>query len=524
MTQYSFCHPSDSTKVYVWDVISNRLKVPDQPDQVLEEKHLLGIFFYCLLEDGEWVHHNSIPGRAKGIKPKNARKLKNNFLVKLCIYGKKERKRFIEMKRGYGYRWLPEVTKLDTESTLPHTNRIVEDGGHTSEYVREGFGDTATMRERFAKGFLGREHIFGAIKGFAQNQKCGHIFLRGPLGVGKTACLAAFSKKFECPYYVHPHWHLRPDWQRIFRSLTTQIENRWHPAIAGERYDQPSHKGTFQHLRQVSKTADEPIFLVIDGLEDGYTAAPSWNFLQDSLPDNVFVVVSSGLESGKHDTDDPVLDLVLKPADKENLNTIHTFVLQYRDEGSIQALCQNIDLSIQRFADAITEKSGGNFLYAIMVLQDIQSGRFKSSMRDLPTGLPNYYQARWKHFKYSEFIPGLDLSVKRLWDAYQLPILRLLSLVTKPLTLTQIMHLANLEDRWLIGQILKRWAPMIREITKASDPLPGFMIDHVSFSNFLWQQGDFSAGLPWMVEQLARGLSEDFLGSKRRCHSSEISR
>jgi formylglycine-generating enzyme required for sulfatase activity len=292
--------------------------------------------------------------------------------------------------------------------------------------------DFTTYRSEKQQGFVGRQWLFEEVRAWATNPDSEQALLIGAdYGVGKSAFLAELLDTGAAGLPVVAHHFCRADISdtleagRFVRSLAGQLADAL-PAYralleaddAKELRDKLDHadqkplpafdQAVLAPLRRIEAPATQ-VLLVIDALDEALDYRPEaggssrYTILDllakeaRNLPPWLRVLATSRRR-----------DEVLKPLrqgffsieeinaeDAENLADIHSYVKARCQQEPLAAILNRAGLSASETADLLQAKSGGKFLYAVRMLNDLASGALtlenRQSLDALSLGMDDFY-------------------------------------------------------------------------------------------------------------------------------------
>lgn len=359
-----------------------------------------------------------------------------------------------------------------------------------------------------ARTFVGRDHIFSRINSLISSSKLpsGYILLRGEPGIGKTAIMCSLVNQHG---YLH-HFNIAP--QNI-RSNTAFLENICAQIIVRYQLEYSSlpnsacEDSSFlsQLLEEAASVQEEPIVIVVDAIDEAESSANEANklLLPPTVPDGVFFVISSREQIDYRLLVDRREDIYIDDEDPSNLADISLFINQFVDGNGKELLpiIEQWSQSRQSFVSEFLERSQGNFMYVVHVLNDILEGRISPSnvenIRALPRGLKDYYRRHWRMMR--------DLEPDRFDQVFE-PVLRFLATVREPVATSYLQELSGLEPMQIQDVILS-WRQFLNETESEGEPL--YRVYHVSFQDFLSAEG---LGLKPYHEKIAMKALEKIPG------------
>jgi hypothetical protein len=292
--------------------------------------------------------------------------------------------------------------------------------------------DFTTYRSEKRQGFVGRQWLFKEVRAWATNPAGEQALLIGAdYGVGKSAFLAELLDTGAAGLPVVAHHFCRADMSdtlepgRFVHSLAGQLADAL-PAYRAlleaddakelrETLDQANQKplpafnqAVLAPLRRIEAPATRRL-LVIDALDEAldyrpeaggssrYTIVDLLAKEARNLPGWLRVLATSRRR-----------DEVLKPVregffsieeinaeEAENLADIHAYVQARCEQEPLAPILSRAGLSAGETAEVLQTKSGGKFLYAVRVLNDLASGALtfenRHTLDALPPGMDGFY-------------------------------------------------------------------------------------------------------------------------------------
>jgi hypothetical protein len=347
-----------------------------------------------------------------------------------------------------------------------------------------------TLIDERTQHFVGRDFLFRAINKLTSDPTfpSGYIVVSGEPGIGKTAFIAEFVKR---EGYVH-HFNLSLQNIRTARDFLSNICAQLIIRYELDHFTLPTEATSdsgflSQLLGEVAKKEDEqPILVLVDALDeaDDIGIAPGANilYLPPSLPKGIFFVVTTRETHDYHLVVDQQKDIYMRDNDPQNLEDIRKYISNFVsvNQERMEPRFLEWDVSADEFIDIITDKSEGNFMYLVHVLNDIREGKMTKANVDnvhsLPKGLKGYYQRHWRMMR------AVD---KTQFDMYQEPIVCILATVREPVTIEYVQEWTELDPR-RIKEVINEWREFLNVDHSADKTL--YRIYHASFQDFLKEE------------------------------------
>jgi hypothetical protein len=352
--------------------------------------------------------------------------------------------------------------------------------------------DFERLVEERTRNFVGRDFIFHAVDELLDDPEfpSGYILIRGEPGIGKTALLSQLVKTRG---YLH-HFNIAQQNIRSTRvfleNLCTQLIVRYQLAHATLPPEAAQDSAFLTQLltEATEKAGDQPVVVLVDALDEaedaGLAATANRLYLPAVLPARVFFILTSREQIDYRLDVDRRADLYLRDDDPQNLDDVRAYIRNFLDANREQmaARIKAWDVGSDDFIELLTDKSQGNFMYLVHVLEDIRTGRMSATtmdnIQDLPRGLRAYYQRHWRTMRAQD-----QDRFERIYE----PVLRILATVREPVTLTAVQEWTNI-DPPRIREVIQDWRPFLNEIpVETGEPL--YRVYHASFQDFLAEEG-----------------------------------
>lgn len=355
-----------------------------------------------------------------------------------------------------------------------------------SQYIR--VQDFKTIVKDKTENFVGRDFIFDSINEIIKNPNfpSGYIVIRGEPGIGKSSIIAKLIKD---EGYIH-HFNII---SMGIRSHQVFLENICAQLIL--KYDlnyttlpaQATEDSGFLSRILAEVAADQkkqkPVVILVDAIDEAedISSSPGANrlLLPPHLPAGIFFIVTSREENTYNLNVDQQKDIYLEDKDEKNIEDIrkysHNFLEKYREKMSPQI--EKWSVQEPEFINVIVEKSEGNFMYLVSVLNDIRDGRLTQSnidnIHELPKGLKKYYQWHWGKMKIQN---------TQRFEQYYEPVVCKLALAKEPVSVKLLAELTKL-DSMRVKEVISDWRSFLNESFGENEYL--YRIYHASFQSFL---------------------------------------
>lgn len=345
--------------------------------------------------------------------------------------------------------------------------------------------------EEKTQEFVGRQFVFNAITQFTESSPRGYFRISGDPGIGKSA-LAAHMVRTNG--YIH-HFNISAQgtgrFDRFARNISAQLIAMYglnHHILPQEVAHDP---GMLDHLlREAAQTLSpsEKIIIVVDALDEvdnsGMPQEANTLYLPPVLPNGVYIVctmrrmrredqrVRLHIEC-EHDTKE------IKQNEPDNLADIRHYIELSATRPKIQAYITNQGINETLFAEDLTRKSQGNFLYLRYVLPEIEKGAYTGmELEALPEGLAGHYDRYWKRMRGEA---GND------WFRYKLPVIMALAVAKESISIDLITDFSRVQERPRIRTVLQEWEQFLytERVEYEGSIQNRYRLYHSSFRDFI---------------------------------------
>jgi hypothetical protein len=305
-----------------------------------------------------------------------------------------------------------------------------------------GAWEFATYRKQRSKGFVRGDWLLKRVRQWALDPEAPQALLIGAdYGVGKTAFLARLldyategegSSGPGLPVVAQHfcRWeenaYLSPG--RFVQSVAAQLQEvlpAYRQLLEADRPTSQSARHSLERAEKEPLLAFQqavvgplaaipapvtPRLLVVDALDEALTYRPSgeddkeWTIVDllaqeaRNLPSWLRLLATS---RGRPEVLDPLREGFfsleeIKAEEQRNLDDIYTYVDARCRQPPLDAGLSAAGLRASEVAEVLKSKSGGKFLYAVKVLDDLASGALplssRQSLEELPPGMDGFYR------------------------------------------------------------------------------------------------------------------------------------
>lgn len=349
----------------------------------------------------------------------------------------------------------------------------------------------ALIREK-TRNFVGRDFVFASIHNHLADPAfpSGYIQIIGEPGIGKTALLA---RLVETTGYLH-HFNIATQnirsAQAFLENVCTQLIDVYQLPYNALPARATQDSGFLVELLEAAaqQTRFSPVVLLIDALDEAEVAVASERvnrlYLPDTLPDRVHVIATTRPEDDVRLRSTTLREIFIREDDPHNQEDVRQYVRNYLAEhrDTMRERLSQWGVSEDEFVDVISTRSEGNFMYLVLVLNDIRDGEITAahvggSIYKLPAGLRLYYREHWR-------IVGERDSAT--FEACDKKVVCQLAAARKPVSIDQLMVWTGL-DRYQVTLIIRKWRQFLNDDAGADGTIR-YRIYHASFQDFLREQ------------------------------------
>jgi Cdc6-like AAA superfamily ATPase len=350
--------------------------------------------------------------------------------------------------------------------------------------------DFQSLVEERTRNFIGREFVFKAIEKHLRDPEfpSGYIIIEGEPGVGKTSLIAYLVKQKGAIHHFNIALQNIRTTQDFLGNICAQLIARYNLNYSFIPPEARQNSGFLSQLLSEAALLEDkkPFIVLVDALDevDDANLAPSVNrlYLPPSLPNGVFFIITTRKQDNYRLFVDSYKDIYLDQDDPQNRDDVRQYILNFlqRHYVNMTTAIKQWHISEEEFIDTLAEKSEGNFMYIVYVLQDIQNGKLTSkdldNIRKLPKGLRAYYQNHWLSMGEKE---------GNKFDSCYKPVICVLATVREPISVKKIVELTKVNSTEIVKTI-QEWREFLKETETDEDPL--YRIYHSSFQNFLAEE------------------------------------
>jgi len=340
------------------------------------------------------------------------------------------------------------------------------------------------------KTFCGRQFVFDAFQQFITENPCGYFTIIGDAGMGKSSIAAKYVWEHKSPCYFNIIVERRNRPELFLKSIRRQLIDRYQlPNV--EDADLPT---------LLTKVTAKMIFgkrlvIAIDALDE-VEQEPGENLLHlpTTLPNNVYFLLTRrpynlGKKRLSVSPGVPVKELDLRDikyidCNQDDIKKYIQFALNTDSDykNGLRNWIQTRDISDIGFVKQVAKKSENNFMYLRYVLPAISKGYYNDlNLKQLPDGLPEYYQSHWERM-------GMEAKPGQLMEI----VLYILLEIEMPIPCEMIAGIAEVDECDVKKVLEDEWVEYLKQQNNVDGEIC-YGIYHASFLDFLKTKREMDA-------------------------------
>lgn len=334
---------------------------------------------------------------------------------------------------------------------------------------------TFPIIENTVPHFVGRKWLFSDINQWLNNQRtqCGYFLILGKPGTGKTWLTRAYLHKHPIPHHFNSLTENVRSHSQCFLNLSAQLILQYNlPHVSLPSIGEIDSRYFYTILTEAARTNEatnkQPVILFIDALDEALPADHGANILHlpSALPDNVRIILTSRSCDRRGAgfplfTEMPTTLDIRTPLeyDPRNTDDIRCFARQRLEESSsFKRSLKHSRYTFNDVIDAVSKQTGGSFLYARLLLDELS--KVGAALDDilgdnfLPGDEERFLARYWDRMSQGD----ADTFYSTLQPVIQA--LCCLHVAHPPPTADELANVTALEP-WRVNVALERWASFL---------------------------------------------------------------
>lgn len=368
--------------------------------------------------------------------------------------------------------------------------------------LRHDVVDFGPLIEEETRWYTGRTMLLAQVHdAVADITAGGYVSIVADAGLGKTALAAELAVRLKAPAFFCSVAGGLTTAARCLRHLSAELILR-HDLPYESLPDSAGRDAAFlcKLMAEARARIQEPIVLVVDGLDEAEKPAVGQNILQlpDRLPPGCHIIITQRPTGLRLTTQGQtrLLELTIKVSQPGQRTDIELHLLRQVERPEIRRALQHmgqsagVDVFVKKLADA----AQGNFKYLAYVLEDIAEGSIREEGTPsldtmvLPLGLRRYYEHFWQRMGMEQ----MPESAWSDWDRLYRPVVTLLAVAKEPISPGWLAAHCGQREEEIRARVLQPWR---RFLTRRSGPTPKdetWQIVHKSFADFLYTRPELN--------------------------------
>lgn len=357
------------------------------------------------------------------------------------------------------------------------------------------------------RGFVGRQHVLGAVDDWLAATRCGYLTLRAEPGYGKSAIVALYTSRTGCLAYFNQRAIGLTRASQFLCFVREQLSGLLgDPADGFAAADTTVVDGTgLAELlgRAVKRAPGGRLVIAVDALDEvdlgSQDRGSNILYLPPQLPDGVCFLLTKRDVALPLVVDVPAhtIDLMAPQFHAANMSDARAYLEAAAALPGVTGWLERHRLTAAAFVAELQRYSAANFIYLHHVVQDIDSGRFEGRAIDrLPDGLQAYYLDHWHRM-------GMDAAEP---PVIKLRVLYVLLEYQEPATIGRLASMVGASEVE-VAAIIRQWRQFLRR--DDGGPEPAYSLYHESFADFLRGEETLAASHVDLAE--VNGLIADHL-------------
>ncbi len=352
--------------------------------------------------------------------------------------------------------------------------------------LRAEFVDFSTLIAERTQDFVGRRGLLGRLASTIDEPhfSSGYIIVCGEPGIGKTALLATLVRRDGLVHHFNSVLTGLTSTEVYLRNICARLIVKYQ--LPYDRLPEDATADSSRLLTLLDEAAkSQRVVVAVDAIDETPGSGHRNQLLMPPvLPRDVFFMLTMRDPNGADLYVDERRDVSLDERDPESRADAREYVVAFiaRHHVMMTHRLAALGMSADAFADMLTERSEGNFMYLRHVLQSVRDRTTGGTDLDAIGALPRGLQAYYAHLER-------QLAPRGSAPSRQLAVLAVLATWPEPLSASRLALFAG-EHLDATRAVLRRWAGFLNP--SVVDGETRFALYHTSFREFLADRLDMS--------------------------------
>lgn len=359
-------------------------------------------------------------------------------------------------------------------------------GGRDDSALRTDIVDFSTLIAERTQDFVGRRSLLRRLSATIDEPHfgSGYVIICGEPGIGKTALLATLVRRDGLVHHFNSVLTGLTSTDVFLRNICARLIVKYRLPYSQLPDDVTTDSSRLLTLLDEAAKSQR-VVVAVDAIDETPgTGHGNQLLLPPALPRDVFFMLTMRDPDGTRLYVDERRDVVLDERDPESRGDAREYVVTFiaRHHVMMARRLAQFGMSADAFADLLTERSEGNFMYLRHVLQSVRDHTTGGTNLDALSTLPRGLQAYYAHLERQLAPPGSA-------PGRQLTVLAVLATWPEPLSASRLALFAG-ERLDATRAVLRRWAGFLNP--SVVDGETRFALYHTSFREFLADRLDMS--------------------------------
>jgi hypothetical protein len=336
------------------------------------------------------------------------------------------------------------------------------------------------------RGFVGRDAVLAELDRFAAANAGGYFEIVGDAGLGKTALAAEIAQRRGAIAFLTSASGGTQHAAQFLKHVSAELLIRYEldlKALPSGVADSPAVLTQF--MRLAVERSREPVWIVVDALDEADTAAPGANplLLPPHLPAGVFVVVTRRAGALLVGPGTAVQRYELTHDAPDQIADVGAFVRsQVAADKRLAAALDASAISVAELVAAVThDGADGNFMYVSFMLAEVAASEpGRVDLTRFPPGLTGYYDQFWARMASAQ-------EDWETWEQLFQPVLERLAVAADAVSEAWLASQVGRSEQEIRARVLEPWERVLSQIEHREPHT--WRVTHRTFAEYLVDSG-----------------------------------